>query len=148
MKRTYKSNRKARRSSYEAYSDWYDEYESRGLFEEKYTKEEFQKQFRKAQMAGLKNPAKAVASSQRKYSRKMESVLIEDWDDEDEEETPPVKSSRQERIEELKELSDEELKEKAKRIFDTYVEAFQEAGFTESEAYKTTRELFQEEFDS
>lgn len=146
MKRTYKKNRESRRSAFETYSSWYDAYESRGLFEEKYSKEEFNKQYEKARMAGLKNPAKAVASSQRQYSRNFERLLTEKWDAE-EYETSPYKG-RKERLEELKELSEEEIKEKAKLIFDNYVDAFKESGFTDSEAYASARNIFKEEFDS
>lgn len=68
MKRKYKKRVKVR-SSYQTYSDYYDKLAKKNphMMMPKYGKEEFEKEWYLAKMAGLKNPAIMVARSQRKW---------------------------------------------------------------------------------
>lgn len=74
-KRKYKKNRASKRSAWETYNYWYDKYtkgNKAGWFREKYTKKEFEENYKLAKMAKIPNPAKAVAQSQEYVDRKFE----------------------------------------------------------------------------
>ena len=79
-KRQYKKNRAAKRSAWETYNYWYDKYtkgDKAGWFREKYTKEEFEENYKLAKMDKIANPAKAVAQSQEYVDRKFEKQYRE-----------------------------------------------------------------------
>ena len=76
-KRKYKKNRASRKGSrlriaYEAYSDYYDKVSKGGAFNDKYSFLEFAEEYYDAKDAGIKNPAIAIARSQRQWSYNFE----------------------------------------------------------------------------
>lgn len=75
MARKYKKNRSKARSAWETYNYWYDKYtkgDKKNLFGAKYTKDEFEQQYKLAKLAKIQNPAKAVAQSQEYVDRSFE----------------------------------------------------------------------------
>lgn len=67
--------RAAKRTAYETYEYWYDKYtegNKAGWFRDKYTKAEFDQQYKLAKQAKIKNPARMVAASQEFVDRKFE----------------------------------------------------------------------------
>lgn len=67
--------RAGKRSAYETYEYWYDKYTKGhkiGWFRDKYTKTEFEEQYKLAKSAGIKNPARMVAASQEFVDRTFE----------------------------------------------------------------------------
>ena len=67
--------RQAKKDAYQTYSYWYDRYttgDKKGWFRQKYTKAEFETEYKKAKAAKLANPARAVAQSQEYVDRKFE----------------------------------------------------------------------------
>lgn len=67
--------RASKRTAYETYEAWYDKYtkgSKAGWFRPKYNQAEFDKQYKLAKMAKLKNPARSVAMSQEYVDRSFE----------------------------------------------------------------------------
>ena len=67
--------RAARSTAYETYERWYDKYtkgHKAGWFSAKYTKAEFDEQYKLARKAKIKNPARMVAASQEFVDRSFE----------------------------------------------------------------------------
>lgn len=67
--------RASKRTAYETYEYWYDKYTKGhkiGWFRDKYTKAEFDEQYKLARQAGIKNPARMVAASQEFVDRAFE----------------------------------------------------------------------------
>lgn len=67
--------RTAKRTAYETYEYWYDKYTKGakiGWFRPKYSKVEFEEQYKLAKSARLKNPARMVAASQEYVDRTFE----------------------------------------------------------------------------
>lgn len=67
--------RKAARTPYQTYSDWYDKYTKgykEGWFAPKYNQADFEEQYNLAKLAKLRNPARAVAQSQEYVDRTFE----------------------------------------------------------------------------
>ncbi len=67
--------RAAKRTAYETYEYWYDKYTKgakAGWFRPKYTKAEFEEQYKLARSAKIKNPARMIAASQEYVDRSFE----------------------------------------------------------------------------
>lgn len=67
--------RAAKRTAYETYEYWYDKYTKgtkAGWFRPKYTKAEFDEQYKLAKSAKLTNPARMIAASQEYVDRSFE----------------------------------------------------------------------------
>lgn len=67
--------RSAKRTAYETYEYWYDKYTKgakAGWFRPKYSKAEFDEQYKLAKSAKIKNPARMVAASQEYVDRTFE----------------------------------------------------------------------------
>ncbi len=67
--------RATKRTAYETYEYWYDKYtkgHKAGWFRPKYSKTEFEEQYKLAKSAKIKNPARMVAASQEYVDRTFE----------------------------------------------------------------------------
>lgn len=67
--------RAAKRTAYETYEYWYDKYTKGakvGWFRPKYTKAEFEQQYKLAKLAHIQNPSRMIAASQEYVDRKFE----------------------------------------------------------------------------
>lgn len=67
--------RSTKRTAYETYEYWYDKYtkgNKAGWFRPKYSKTEFEEQYKLAKSAKIKNPARMVAASQEYVDRTFE----------------------------------------------------------------------------
>ena len=80
--------RSTKRTAYETYEYWYDKYTKgtkAGWFRPKYSKAEFDEQYKLAKSAKIKNPARMVAASQeyvdRTFERKYKQMYGKDLGD-------------------------------------------------------------------
>lgn len=108
--------RAAARTAYETYEYWYDKYtkgHKAGWFRDKYSKTEFDEQYKLAKSAGIKNPARMVAASQEYVDRAFEKQYKKLYG---------------------KELGDIRNKAAREDIFSNYVSSMVAAGLTFSEA--------------
>ena len=82
MARAYKKNRAARRSPYETFSYWYDVKTKTEAGKRKYlpklSEEDFEKEYKLAKEAGLKNPAKKIAEGLRKIDYSFQKAYEEE----------------------------------------------------------------------
>lgn len=117
--------RKAPRSPYQTYSDWYDKYtkgKKAGWFSAKYTEAEFNQQYDLAKKAGYDNPARRVAMSQEYVDRSFE------------------RGYRKLYGEDMPDISDKKVR---MRIAQDYVDQLRiEQGYSESRAWESFREYF------
>lgn len=108
--------RATRRTAYETYEYWYDKYtkgHKAGWFRDKYTKTEFEEQYKLAKFAGITNPARMVAASQEYVDRSFEKKYKKMYG---------------------KELGDIRKKASRENIFNDYVSALIANGLTFDEA--------------
>lgn len=73
MPRNYKKGRKKARTAWDTYSEWYDKLSAKNpdMFSPKMTKTEFELKLELAKDAGIKNPSREIARSQRKWEYQM-----------------------------------------------------------------------------
>ena len=74
--------RASKRTAYETYEAWYEKYtkgSKAGWFRPKYSEEDFNKAYKLAKMAKLKNPARMVAASQEYVDRRFEKKYKEHY---------------------------------------------------------------------
>ena len=108
--------RAAKKTAYETYEYWYDKYTKGskvGWFRPKYTKTEFEEQYKLAKMAKMKNPARMVAASQEYIDRAFEKKYKKLYG---------------------KNLGDIRNKSERERLFTNYVGSLIAAGLTYEEA--------------
>lgn len=116
--------RKAPRTPYQTYSDWYDKYTKNGkdkLFMPKFNKEEFEFWYKRAIAKGLKNPARRVAMDQEYVERSMEKGLRKMYGNN---------------------MPDLNTKEARQQVARDYVNDLISQGLTESDAWEEFREYF------
>lgn len=73
MPRKYKQGRRKARTAWDTYSEWYDKLAKKNpdMFHPKMTKTEFELKLELAKDAGIKNPSREIARSQRKWEYQM-----------------------------------------------------------------------------
>lgn len=119
-----KGKRKAPRTPYQTYSDWYDKYtkgDKSKLFMPKFNKDEFEFWYKRAKAKGLKNPARKVAMDQEYVERSMEKGLRKMYGDN---------------------MPDLNTKEARQQVARDYVDKLISQGLTESDAWEEFREYF------
>ena len=105
-----------KRTAYETYEYWYDKYtkgHKAGWFRPKYSKAEFEEQYKLAKSAKIKNPARMVAASQEYVDRTFEKKYKKMYG---------------------RDLGDIRKKADREALFSNYVSAMVTAGLTFSEA--------------
>ena len=116
--------RKAPRTPYQTYSDWYDKYTKGNkakLFDKKLSQKEFEYWYKIAKAKGYKNPARKVAMEQEYVERSFERGLRKKYGDN---------------------IPDLSTKEQRQRIAQDYVDQLVAEGLDISDAWEEFREYF------
>lgn len=116
--------RKAPRTPYQTYSDWYDKYtkgNKKALFDKKLSKEEFEYWYKIAKAKGYKNPARKVAMEQEYVERSFERGLRKKYGDK-----MPDLSTKEQRI----------------KVAQDYINELISQGMSEADAWEEFREYF------
>lgn len=117
--------RKAPRTPYQTYSDWYDKYTKGGkskLFDKKLTKQEFEYWYKIAKAKGYANPARKVAMEQEYVERSFERGLRRKYGKDN-----------------MPDLSTKEARMKAAQ---DYIDELTAQGMSEDDAWEEFREYF------
>lgn len=116
--------RKAPRTPYQTYSDWYDRYTKGAkskLFDKKLSKEEFEYWYKRAKAKGYANPARKVAMEQEYVERSFEKGLRKMYGDD---------------------IPDLSTKEARQQLAENYVNDLTAQGLSIEEAWEEFREYF------
>lgn len=116
--------RRAARTPYQTYSDWYDKYTKNGkdkLFMPKFNKDEFDFWYRRARAKGVSNPARTVAMEQEYVERSMERGLRKIYG---------------------KDIPDLSTEQARKQVAQDYIDNLMANGLSESDAWEEFREYF------
>ena len=119
-----RAKRKAPRTPYQTYSDWYDKYTKGNkskLFDKKLSKEEFEYWYKRAKAKGYANPARKVAMEQEYVERSFEKGLKKLYGDD---------------------IPDLSTKEARQQLAENYVNDLTAQGLSIEEAWEEFREYF------